>query len=195
MKPEVVIRKYFLVGLTGCLLWTVSAIADSTTDYKIAPQDMIVVDVYGERDLSKELKVSEGGEITMHLLGSLKVSGMTASQAEKHIKELLAKDYIRDPQVIVAVKNYRKRMISVFGQVSRPGLIDLPAEQEMTVIEAVAAAGGFTRLAQEEVHIMRANDAKATKFTLKQLNRNAMDPTKRFVLQPGDSLFVPERNW
>src|SRR6266496_1892689 len=87
-------------------------------DHKIAPLDIITIDVVGEKDLSKELRVSTSGTITFPFLGSIEVKGKTPAEVENLIKEKLGKDYLVDPQVIITVKEYRSRTVSVIGQVN-----------------------------------------------------------------------------
>ena len=82
-------------------------------DHKIAPLDIIMVDVVGEKDLSKELRVSTSGTITFPFLGSIEVKGKTPAEVETLIKEKLGKDYLVDPQVIITVKEYRSRTVLV----------------------------------------------------------------------------------
>src|SRR5437667_11653956 len=96
-------------------------------DHKIAPLDIINIDVVGEKDLSKEnLRVSSSGTITFPFLGSVEVKGKTPAEVENLLKEKLGEDYLVNPQVIVTVKEYRSRTVSVIGQVNKPGNIALP---------------------------------------------------------------------
>src|SRR2546422_4885689 len=114
-------------------------------DHKIAPLDIIMIDVVGEKDLSKELRVSSSGTITFPFLGSIEVKGKTPAEVENLLKEKLGKDYLVDPQVIVTVKEYRTRTGSVIGQVNKPGVIALPAEQKVELFEAIAHAGELAK--------------------------------------------------
>src|SRR6266566_7844384 len=119
-------------------------------DHKIAPLDIINIDVVGEKDLSKEnLRVSSSGTITFPFLGSIEVKGRTPAEVEDLLKDKLGKDYLVDPQVIVTVKEYRTRTVSVIGQVNKPGVIPLPAEQKVEILEAIAQAGDLTKAANK----------------------------------------------
>ena len=82
-------------------------------DHKIAPLDIITIDVVGEKDLSKELRVSTSGTITFPFLGSIEVKGKTPAEVESLLKEKLGRDYLVDPQVIITVKEYRSRTVLV----------------------------------------------------------------------------------
>ena len=112
------------------------------TDRKIESLDMLAVNVFGETEFSGlELRVSSTGEVTLYLLGSVKVAGKTPAEAETHIRDLLKKDYIIDPHVLVLVKTYRVSNVTVMGQVAGPGLIDLPAERRLDLLSGIAQAG------------------------------------------------------
>ncbi len=160
------------------------------SDRKIAPLDLIIVDVVGEKDLSKELRVSSGGTVTFPYIGNLEVKGKTPAEVETLLKDLLGRDYLVDPQVIVTVKQYRTLTVSVIGQVNKPGVISLPAEQKMDILEALAAAGGLTRVAKEN-RIEVTRKGKIFKFALNDLKKSN-DSDKKFWLEPGDLIFVYE---
>jgi protein involved in polysaccharide export with SLBB domain len=159
-------------------------------DHKIAPLDSIMIDVVGEKDLSKELRVSSSGTITFPFLGSIEVKGKTPAEVENLLKEKLGKDYLVDPQVIVTVKEYRSRTVSVIGQVNKPGVIALPAEQRLGILEAIAQAGDLTKSANKN-RIEVSRKGKTQKFTLDELKKDT-SPDKKFWLEPGDVIYVHE---
>jgi|ERR1051326_6951033 polysaccharide export outer membrane protein len=159
-------------------------------DHKILPLDSIMVDVVGEKDLSKELRVSSSGTITFPFLGSVEVKGKTPAEVETLLKEKLGKDYLVDPQVIVTVKEYRSRTVSVIGQVNKPGIIALPAEQRMGILEAIAQAGDLTKSANKN-RIEVSRKGKTQKFTLDELKKSS-SPDKKFWLEPDDVISVHE---
>ena len=160
-------------------------------DHKIAPLDIINIDVIGEKDLSKEnLRVSSSGTITFPFLGSVEVKGKTPAEVENLLKEQLGKDYLVNPQVIVTVKEYRSRTVSVIGQVNKPGNIALPAEQRMGILEAIAQAGDLAKSANKN-RIEVSRNGKTQKFTLDDLKKDT-SPEKKFWLEPGDVIYVHE---
>jgi protein involved in polysaccharide export with SLBB domain len=160
-------------------------------DHKIAPLDIINIDVVGEKDLSKEnLRVSSSGTITFPFLGSVEVKGKTPAEVENLLKEKLGKDYLVNPQVIVTVKEYRSRTVSVIGQVNKPGNIALPAEQKMGILEAIAQAGDLAKSANKN-RIEVSRKGKTQKFTLDDLKKDT-SPEKKFWLEPGDVIYVHE---
>jgi len=159
-------------------------------DHKIAPLDIITIDVVGEKDLSKELRVSTSGTITFPFLGSIEVKGKTPAEVESLLKEKLGKDYLVDPQVIITVKEYRSRTVSVIGQVNKPGVIALPAEQKLSILEAIAQAGDLAKSANKN-RIEVSRNGKTQKFTLDDLKKD-INPEKKFWLEPGDVIYVHE---
>ena len=159
-------------------------------DHKIAPLDIIMIDVVGEKDLSKELRVSTSGTITFPFLGSIEVKGKTPAEVENLLKEKLGKDYLVDPQVIITVKEYRSRTVSVIGQVNKPGVIALPAEQKLGILEAIAQAGDLAKSANKS-RIEVSRKGKTQRFTLDDLKKDT-SPEKKFWLEPGDVIYVHE---
>ena len=166
------------------------------TDRKIEALDMLTVNVFGEEEFSGtnnsglELRVSSTGEVTLYLLGSVEVAGKTPAEAEKHIRDLLKKDYIRDPHVLVLVKTYRVSNVTVMGQVGTPGLIDLPAERRLDILSGIAQAGGFTKLARtSRIDLTRAG--VTTTYDLDKLKKET-NPAKKIWLSPDDLIYVHE---
>ena len=166
------------------------------TDRKIEALDMLTVNVFGEEEFSGtnnsglELRVSSTGEVTLYLLGSVEVAGKTPAEAERHIRDLLKKDYIIDPHVLVLVKTYRISNVTVMGQVGSPGLIDLPAERRLDILSGIAQAGGFTKLARtSKIDLTRAGVTRT--YDLDKL-KTETNPAKKIWLSPDDLIYVHE---
>ena len=166
------------------------------TDRKIEALDMLTVNVFGEEEFSGtnnsglELRVSSTGEVTLYLLGGVEVAGKTPAEAERHIRDLLMKDYIRDPHVLVLVKTYRVSNVTVMGQVGSPGLIDLPAERRLDILSGIAQAGGFTKLARtSRIDLTRGGVTKT--YDLDKLKKET-NPAKKIWLSPDDLMYAHE---
>ncbi|MEO8426648.1 MAG: polysaccharide biosynthesis/export family protein [Verrucomicrobiota bacterium] len=180
-----------LFALIAVVFLSLPGSAQDLLDYKIAPLDVLVIDVVNEKDLPREFKVTTKGEIPFPYLGNLKVAGFTAEEIQNELKEKLEKDYLVNPQVIVQVKERVKRKVNVTGQVFKQGPVEMPDDKpELTIWDAIGMAGGTTRLASGSVQVTRSGQ-KPLKFDLEKL-RKETDPTKLFILQAGDSIFVPE---
>lgn len=167
-----------------------SSLAQEINDRKIAPLDIIVVEVFGEKELSGEHRVQQSGTIKYPLLGSVEVAGKTPSEVGALLAAKLEADYLVDPQVNVMVKEYRLRTVSVIGKVNREGAIDLPAEQKIDILEGLARAGGFSPLANKnKIELSRRGKTSTYKFD--ELKR-VKELDKKIWLEPGDVIYVHE---
>src|SRR5215831_3550386 len=114
--------------------------ADDTGAYRLGTGDKVRVTVFGEKDLSGDFDVNDQGVVALPLIGPTKLAGKTISEAEAQITQSYAKDYLVNPRVNVEVLNYRPFFI--LGEVKNPG--SYPFVNGMTVVNAVALAGGYT---------------------------------------------------
>jgi len=170
----------------------VSAPAEART-YRLSPNDVVRVKVFQEDDLTTELRLAKDGTATFPLLGVINIGGKTVDEAAAAIRDLLGKDYLVNPQVTLTVVEYSKRRFMVLGQVQKPGSYDIPSEESVTLLQAIAMAGGFTRLAvQSKLTVVRTFGGKKTLSV--DVKSNANDPdTKPFEIQPDDTIIVAER--
>jgi polysaccharide export outer membrane protein len=123
--------------LTGAMSFK----GDLYRDYKIGPEDLLEISVFEDEKLNKTVRVSSQGNISLPLLGILKVKGLTGNELEKEIRDLLAEKYFQDPHVSVFIREYRNQRISVIGAVEKPGVFDVTGQK--TVLEMLAMAGGL----------------------------------------------------
>lgn len=159
-----------------------AAYAESSdaSSYVLGPSDRVRLKVYGENDISGEYEIDANGLISVPLAGRLKASGLTTRQLEKTIVSALSKGLLRDPRVNVEVATYRP--FYILGEVKRAG--EYPYKSGLTVLDAVASAGGFT---------YRANEGKAF------IRRKGSGAEESFALDapvqvfPGDNVRIPER--
>lgn len=166
-----------------------TAPASDAEDRPIAPQDLLGIVIVGEAGLPTDYRVSASGEIQFPFIGIVKVNGLTPREAARKLELELSKDYFVKPEVLVTVKEYRLDYVIVIGQVNRPGNLPLSPEQRMDILDAIARAGGLTRLAKNEVEFIR--DGKREKISLDRLKKES-DPAKKIWLRPGDILEVKE---
>ncbi len=164
--------------------------AGDSKKYIISPQDVLKITVYGQPDLSQTVKISSSGTITFPLLGRVKVSGLTVSQVEKKLDQLLGEKYLVNPQVMVYVTESAN--IYILGQVKNPGVYKLRAN--LNVVEAITMAGGFTKIAyRNKTKVIRstANSKKTIKVPVGDIIKKG-DKNKDIKLQAGDVIVVPE---
>jgi protein involved in polysaccharide export with SLBB domain len=148
--------------------------------YRLGPGDRIRVITYGEPRLTGEFSVNGGGAISMPLIGDVRASGATAPQLKGALEGILRGDYINNPNVTVEVLTYRPFFI--LGEVQVPGR--LPYSSGLTVMNAVAAASGFTlRANTKKVFIRRDGEPAERAYPL----------TPSIKVGPGDTIRIPAR--
>lgn len=164
-----------------------AAVAESTPPafspsgpYILGPNDKVRVKVYGEGDITGEYEVDGNGNVSIPLAGRIRAAGLTTKQLESAIRSALSKGIVRNPNVNVDVATYRPYYI--LGEVKNSG--EYPYKVGLTVLDAVATAGGFTYRANEhKVYLRRAGVGVEEEYPL-----NA--PVLVF---PGDNIRIPER--
>lgn len=148
--------------------------------YVLGPNDRIRLRVYGEQDIAGDYEVDGAGFVSVPLAGRVKATGLTTRQLERAIASALSKGLLRDPRVNVEVATYRPFFI--LGEVKRAG--EYPYKSGLTVLDAVASAGGYTYRANErKVAIRRAGSAVEDVYPL-----DAPVP-----VYPGDNIRILER--
>lgn len=162
--------------------------------YKIQPTDVLSVTVHQHPDLATKTRVSSEGFISFPLLGKVEVKDLTVQDTELKLKNLLEKDYLVNAQVIVFIEEYHPRQVSVTGEVEKPGKYDMPEERDLTVMEAIALAGGFTKdAAVNATKIMRGHKDEKEIITVKitDITHKGLKD-KDIALKPEDIVYVPE---
>lgn len=169
---------FALVPTTGVRAEDASSAEASA--YTLGAGDKIKITVFGQPDLSGEFDVDSTGNISLPLINVVPAQGKTVRELEASIAQRLSPDYVRDPNITVEVLNYRP--FYIFGEVNQPG--SYAYVNGMTVLNAVALAGGFTyRARTSQVSIIRANDP----------NRTPESAGRDTPVLPGDVIEVPER--
>ncbi len=169
-----------------------TATAQSTSDkeYKIGPQDVLRIDVWKEPEITRTVPVRPDGKITLPLLNDIQAAGMTPMELANVIHEGLKK-YINEPQVTVSVEEINSRRIYVTGEVIRPGAF--PLLPNMTVLQALTSAGGFTQFAKmKNIYVLRTEGGKQSKlpFNYKAVI-DGKNTTDNIQLRAGDTIVVP----
>ncbi|MCK5082101.1 MAG: polysaccharide export protein [Candidatus Omnitrophica bacterium] len=163
-------------------------------DYKIQPEDVLQITVYEHDDLKTKARVSTNGEISFPLLGKVEVAGLTVQEVEDYLKFALEEDYLVKADTQVFIEDYHAKQITVLGAVREPGKYDMNTEKETTVLEVIALAGGFTKVASKNgTRIIRneGDEEKAIPVRITDITKKGMKD-KDVVLQSGDVIFVPE---
>ena len=123
-------------------------------DYRIGPNDLLVIKVINGDRFNTEARVTQQGKISLPYLGEIDVEGLTGTELEKKlVKVLIERDFLKDPQVSVLIKELQSKRVSVIGAIQTPGPIELLGRQ--TLLQIISAAGGITREAAREILIIR----------------------------------------
>lgn len=186
--PFIIIYIFFMSQLTPC------------EGRQIAPEDTLEITVYEHEDLSITTRVSSDGYISFPLLGSIHVEGLTVRKLEKKVAELLDKDFIVNPHVVVFTREYRAKYVYVMGEVNKPQAIDLSEKKGTTILEAISTAGGFTDKANLNKILIIRKTADGTKETIRiklstitKKGRNVNKKGGDIRLEPGDIILVSQR--
>ncbi|MFZ2325009.1 MAG: polysaccharide biosynthesis/export family protein [Ignavibacteriaceae bacterium] len=169
--------------------------APESTDYVLQPSDLIRVMVFQEPDLLREVRITQEYTITLPLIGTIDLRNKTVRQAEEIIRSLYDKDYLVNPQINLTVLEYTQRTVKVIGAVNQPGAIVFPPEQKMGLLEAIARAGGFSRVAERrKVRLTRTlEDGKTENYVINTDEMIQGASAEQWLLTKGDVIFVPER--
>lgn len=176
------------------LLETKQAIQRESKEYQISPSDILKISVYQEEDLTRTVRVSQSGCISYPLLGKIKIVGLSVSEVEEKIANLLRKEYLVNPQVTIFIEEYHPRKIFILGAVNKPGAYNLPLEKTLTVLEAISLAGGFTNLAAvDKTKIIRIEDGIEKNIVVKITDITKRgDKSKDIILKLNDIIVIPE---
>jgi polysaccharide export outer membrane protein len=149
-------------------------------EYRLGPADKVRINVFGEEALTGEFTVGNSGKVSLPLIGEVQAEGLTIAQLQEAIAEALRQGYINEPRVNAEVLNYRP--FYILGEVNTPG--EYPYTANLTVLNAVATAGGFTyRADTRRVYIRRADSGGEQAYPL----------TTNTQVAPGDTIRIGER--
>jgi len=130
-------------------------------DYRIGPDDLLEIQVFGVDQLTRSVRVNGHGFISLPLIGNVEIGGLTAQQAEDLVVAKLKESYLQDPQVSLFIKEYTSQRVTIEGAVNKPGVY--PLRGPTTLLQSLAVAGGQGNLSEmKEVMLFRA-DASGTR--------------------------------
>ncbi len=180
-----------LLAAPGLVLAQQTVTAASNAQYRLAAGDVIRISVYQSADLTLETRLTEAGTISYPLLGSVALAGLTVSEAEKRIADgLRTGNFVKQPQVSVAVQQVRGNQVSVLGQVGRPGRYPLETGN-VQLTDMIATAGGVIPGGADQVVVVGTRNGQAYRAEIDLpsvfgAGRRANDLT----LQNGDVIWV-----
>ncbi len=168
---------------------TSTSTAIAASDYKISSGDQMQFGILGETETYTAIKVSQQGTVSLPFIGDVKVLGLSVSEARDHISGLYKPDYYVNPQINLIVTSSRIKIVSVMGAVNRPGPVEIPADGELYLLEAIGKAGDFSRVADKIVYIKRIGPDG--KLKTKKIDAKKIGP-KDEKLEQDDILFIDE---
>lgn len=162
--------------------------------YVLSPTDQVSVEVFGEDDLRTNGRLNPEGNLSVPLLGSIHLAGLTLTQAASKLTELYSRDYLVNPKVNVTLLSYARRRFTILGQIGHPGVIEMPdsSPQGIDLLEAIAMAGGYTRIAAPERITVRRQDASGDQMFKVNAKRFTKGKGGGFLVKPGDTITVGE---
>jgi polysaccharide biosynthesis/export protein len=199
MSPH---RRYLALALLGAQLAaaTTQTFAQSAANYVIGARDVLAIQVFDQPEIGGKYTVEADGTFSFPLIGRVQAAGRTLRQFEDDLKKKLADGYFRNPQVSVAVDQYKSQQIFVLGEVRLSGAVSLTGG--MTLVEAIARAGSTLPTASGEVVVVRAprkgggpvsqdqsGAAEIFRASIRDLEAGKLK--QNIELQDGDTLYVP----
>ena len=159
--------------------------------FVIGANDVLAINVWKEPDVSRSVPVRSDGKISLPLAGEIQASGLTPLKLEQDIASKL-QSYISEPEVTVIVQQINSQKFNILGMVSKPGSYSLT--NSSTVLDAIAAAGGFRDFAkQKSIYVLRRNPngtESRLPFNYKDVVKGK-NPDQNVKLQPNDTIVIP----
>jgi polysaccharide export outer membrane protein len=177
--------------LAGLLAATAVFAQTAANDYPLGAGDVVKVQVFQNLDMTTEARVSEAGEISLPLIGAVKVGGLTPGESEKLIATRLRDGgFMQRAQVTVNVQQFRSQQVSVLGSVGRPGRY--PLEQRgVRLTEMLATAGGILPTGSDTLILIRREGGKSTRTVVDLPSLYLNDrPDLDIEVKGGDSIYV-----
>lgn len=164
-------------------------------NYRLAPNDLLDFRVFQEPELDAVVRVSGDGTASFALIGPVQIGGRTITESMELIKARYRDGYLKHPQVSITVRSYAKKLFTILGQVQKPGSYDMQGTSQITLLQAIGMAGGYTRIADPANVTVKRLEAAGSGETVNKLNAKRMargEDKTTFYIQPGDVISVGE---
>ncbi len=164
--------------------------AERTT---LGPGDVFHLQIVGEKDLPEEYQVASDGTVDLPYIHTLEVVGLEPQEVARLIrKRLIEEKILTDPAVVVSVKEYVSKRVTLLGEVQKPG--SFPLTPGLTLIQAVSQAGGLTSIAnKQQLNLTRNTKGGGTTTVVIDIEAITDGESPDIPLQPGDRIYVKER--
>jgi polysaccharide export outer membrane protein len=167
---------------------------ETEREYRLGPRDLVEIKVLEVPELNVERRVSEGGQLSLPILGEIAAGGLTEDQLARRISERLRERYMNIANVSVVIREFANKPVSVLGAVQRPGSLTISGR--WTLLQAISAAGGLTERAGERIQILRRKadgQAEVISVTVADLFGNSAE-TWNLPIIPSDVINIPPRS-
>ena len=191
--PALVATCFLLLGARGLRAQTQGESPAGVQNYRLSPNDLIDFRVFQEPELDGVIRVAGDGSAIFPLIGSVPVAGRTVGEATDLVAAHFRDGYLVHPQVSITVRQYAKKLFTVLGEVQRPGSYDMQGLQEITLLQAVGMAGGYTKVADAgNVTIKHSEGGRETvrKFNAKKMASGSGNSA--IMIRAGDVITVGE---
>lgn len=163
-----------------------------TEHTSLGPGDIFNLEIVGEKDLPVEYQVARDGTVTLPYIQTLEVVGLEPQEVAALVRErLIEREILRDPSVVVTVKEYRSKRVTLLGQVQKPG--SFPLAPDMTLLQAISLAGGMTSIAHATKVNLTRTTKKGTRTVVVNVEEIYEGRAPDIPLQTGDRVYVHER--
>ena len=180
-----------LIFCAGLLCAQTKTGTGQSYEYQIGAKDLLEISVFEVPELNITVRVSENGMVTLPLLGEVKAEGLNRSDLEKKIATMLEKNYLKNAQVTIFIKEFQSKKISVMGAVKNPGMLDLIGRQSL--LQVISMAGGLSEQASDTVVIFRQFKNVPNRSLMIKLDDLLLkaNPKYNIPIFPGDIINVP----
>lgn len=160
---------------------------DARKDYVLKVGDGVALRVFNEPDLDTDTRILKTGEISIPLLGSVRIEGMTVDAATNRIYQLYNADYLVEPKLTLSITEYAPEYVDILGEVKKAGRVRIPATGRLDLASLFAMAGGFTPEADRNLVTVMKADGAVQKYNGTQASEAAL---QRVFLSSGDRVIV-----
>jgi polysaccharide biosynthesis/export protein len=168
----------------------VTAVPEDFSKLKIAPGFLLDVEVFDEPDLSGQLRVGDDGNVTLPFVGEVHVAGMVPAEAQRRIQDSLrTAEILKNPQVTLNVAQYEPSMVTVLGEVTTPGRLQILAPHSL--LDVISFAGGETQLAGNEIQVRHEEAGQVTTTSYRYGRNSNGDIISGITVHNGDTVIVP----
>jgi protein involved in polysaccharide export with SLBB domain len=162
-------------------------------NYRLSANDLVEIRVYQEPDLDSRVRIAGDGSVTLPLIGTVSLGGKSVNEASDFLRRKYGERFLVNPQLTVTVTDFSKRRFTVLGQVQSPGSYTMPNNEEVTLLQAIGMAGGFTRIAEpSNITVKRTENGGESLMKLNAKRMARGSTSAAFKIQPGDVINVPE---